>query len=142
MLSLVLAELDEAVEVAALVASLSERLARLLLDSRLALPDIEELRERALDVSDYIGPSLRVEHRVALGYFTDDDPRVVLSDVLHETVGLHGLRRRVFEAYGAHVVIVAVVDVGAVFRPQTILQLLERLILVSVMRDLCAVHLE
>lgn len=85
-----------------------------MLDPDLALSDVVKVRESTIDVGDYLVPLLGVKARVALGYFTDNNPGVKLSDVFVHGICIDWLIWCLLEADGAHVVVVAVIDIGPV----------------------------
>ena len=110
----------------------SKRFTCLLLHANFALSDVIEFWESTIDICHYLLPFLGVEARVALGDFTDDDPSIELGDVLVQGVRVDGPSGRLLEADRAHVMVVAVVDVSSISRPQPIQQKVVGLVLVGV----------
>jgi hypothetical protein len=111
--------------------ALGERLAGLVLNPDLALPDVIEFWESTVDISDYLFPFLRVEAWVALRDLTNDDPSIELRDILVQRVCIDRSGGSLLEADRAHVMVVAVVDIGSVSRSQAIQQKVVGLVLVS-----------
>ena len=73
-----------------------------------------------------------MEAWVALGDFTDDDPSIELRNILVQGVRIDRPRGRLLEADGAHVMVVAVVDVSSIGRSKPIQQKVAGLVLVGV----------
>jgi len=112
-------------QVTTLVSSFSERFALLLLDTCLTLANVEELGEGAVDVSEDHLPRLGVEHGVALGYFSHNNPVLVLIGFGILLVSVLRGGRSGFKANRAHIVVVAVVDVSFLFVLQSVGQVVQ-----------------
>ena len=69
-----------------------------------------------------------METGVLFAGIPNNDPRLRLFNVIERRECLPGTLRRNLEAYGTHVVIVTVVDVGLVWISKTLLQIQQRLI--------------
>ena len=122
-------------EVSALVSTFGEGFRSFLLDASFRFSYIHELRESTIDISNYLLPSFGVKAWVTFGDLADYDPGVKFGNILREAVRINRLHRSHFEAYWAHVMVVAVVDVSPVFRLKAIFQILEGLIFVYIVRD-------
>jgi len=114
------------------VAPLSECLGCLGLHALLALSDVVKAREGAVDIRVDLLPGLHVEHWVALRDLSDDNPVAEFADLLLSTVGILGHSGCLFEANRAHVVIVAVIDIGFRIAFETLLKVFQRLILIQI----------
>ena len=112
-------------KIASKVASLGKCLARLHLDALLTLSDIEEAWEGAINVRIYVFPRLDVEDRIAFTDLPDKDPFFELADFLVWPIGILWHRWHRLVSNWAHVVIVAMIDVGLVLRPETLLEIFE-----------------
>ena len=107
------------------MAPLGKCLACLHLDALLTLPDIKEAREGAIYVRVYVFPCFNVKDWIAFTYFSDQDPIFELTDFFIQPVSILWHRRHRFVSDWAHVVIVAVIDVGLILGPQACLQILK-----------------
>lgn len=125
-------KLYQAVKIAAFVLSFGEFFGGLLLHTQLALSDIEKLRELAVDVGHDVLPLLGVEGWVEPWYVSDDDPCIELTNIRRHGIGINRIHRRLLKTNRTHVVVEAVVDVSPVRRLESVLQVVERRVLVNV----------
>lgn len=96
---------------------------------------IHELRETTIDISNYLLPPFGMKAWVTFGDLADYDPGVEFGNILCDAIGIKWPCRGHFEAYWAHVMVVAVVDVGPVFRLKAFFEILQGLVFVHIVRD-------
>lgn len=99
-------------KVATQVATLRERFGCLHLNALCTLADIVEARESTINIGVDLFPGFDVEHRVTLRDFADDNPVAELTDLFVCLVRILGHGRGLFVPDRAHIVVVAMVDIG------------------------------
>lgn len=115
----------QAVQVAAEVFAFGEGRTCFVLHSCLTFSNIEKTREGAVNISVDVGPLLRVKDWIALADLADDNPVDEFSNIAVFFVGVLGVGRCGFETNGAHVVVIAVINIGLLFVFQSITQLIQ-----------------